>query len=100
MWQVLLTWVNDVLEPQRIIVRDIIEDMYDGQVLGELLSESPSPPSLPPSLPPSPSVQLPVPVCQISFLNVNFPYSTVDSHTILLYDTFILLSQQLLHIFT
>ena len=34
-----MTWINDVLEGQRIIVRDIVEDIYDGQVLGELLSE-------------------------------------------------------------
>ena len=38
-YQTLLTWINDVLEGRRIIVRDIIEDIYDGQVLGELLGE-------------------------------------------------------------
>ena len=37
--QTLLTWINDVLEGRRIIVRDIVEDIYDGQVLGELLGE-------------------------------------------------------------
>ena len=37
--QTLLTWINDVLEGRRIIVRDIVEDIYDGQVLGELLGK-------------------------------------------------------------
>ena len=32
--------MNDVLEPRRIILRDVIEDMYDGQILSELVGES------------------------------------------------------------
>jgi parvin len=37
--QILLKWVNDVLENRRLIVREIAEDFYDGQVLGELIAE-------------------------------------------------------------
>ena len=37
MLQVLLKWVNDVLEERRIRVRDFVEDLYDGQVLSELM---------------------------------------------------------------
>ena len=38
-FQVLLKWVNDVLEERRIRVRDIVEDLYDGQVLSELMGK-------------------------------------------------------------
>lgn len=31
--------MNDVLEPRRIILRDIVEDMYDGQILSELIGK-------------------------------------------------------------
>ena len=35
--QTLLKWMNDVLEPRRIILRDIVEDLYDGQIISELV---------------------------------------------------------------
>ena len=40
--QVLLKWINDVLEERRIRVRDIVEDLYDGQVLSELMGRTPT----------------------------------------------------------
>ena len=35
--EVLLEWLNDVLAPDRIIVRDMEEDLYDGCVLHKLI---------------------------------------------------------------
>ena len=37
---VLLDWLNDVLAPDRIIVRDMEDDLYDGCVLHKLIGSS------------------------------------------------------------
>ncbi|XP_008071447.2 beta-parvin-like isoform X2 [Carlito syrichta] len=37
--KVLLTWINDVLAEERIIVKQLEEDLYDGQVLQKLLEK-------------------------------------------------------------
>lgn len=35
--EVLVDWLNDVLAPDRIIVRDMEDDLYDGCVLHKLI---------------------------------------------------------------
>lgn len=35
----LVNWVNDELNDQRIIVKDLEQDLYDGQVLGRLVEK-------------------------------------------------------------
>lgn len=37
--QVLIDWINNELEEERIIVKDLEEDVYDGQVLQKLFGK-------------------------------------------------------------
>lgn len=37
---ILVDWINDVLAPERIIVKDIEEDLYDGMVFHKLIGEA------------------------------------------------------------
>ena len=37
--QVLIDWINNELEEERIIVKDLEEDLYDGQVLQKLFGK-------------------------------------------------------------
>lgn len=38
--RILVEWINDVLAPERIIVKDIEEDLYDGMVFHKLIGEA------------------------------------------------------------